>query len=53
MLENLKLLLEELKHNSDCVISRGNLDDICCSLETAIEILEQLRNIERRNKNEQ
>lgn len=48
MLENLKLLLDELKHNPDCVLSRGNLNDICCSLETSIEILEKLRNIERR-----
>lgn len=44
MIDNLKLLLEELRKNPDMVVSRGNQKNICFSLETAIEILEKLKN---------
>lgn len=44
MIDNLKLLLEELRKNPDMVISRENQEKICFSLETAIEILEKLKN---------
>lgn len=44
MIDNLKLLLEELRKNPDMVVSRGNQENICFSLETAIEILEKLKN---------
>lgn len=43
MLENLKLLEEELKHNPDMIVSRGCQYEIITSLESAIEILEKLR----------
>ena len=43
MVENLKILLEELKHNPDFVVSRGNQNDIEFSLETAIEVLEKIK----------
>ena len=43
MIENLKILLEELKHNPDFVVSRGNQNNITFSLETAIEVLEKIR----------
>ncbi len=51
MLENLKLLLDELQHNPDCHLSRGNYQDVSFSLECAIEILEKLRNEERSIQN--
>lgn len=44
MIENLKLLLEELKHNPDMVLSRGKQEDVIFSLQTVIEILEKLKN---------
>jgi hypothetical protein len=44
MLENLKLLLEELRKNPDMVLSRGNQENVIFSLETAIEVLEKLKN---------
>lgn len=47
MIDNLKLLLEELRKNPDMVVSRGNQEKICFSLETAIEILEKIKNNER------
>lgn len=50
MLENLKILLEELKKNPDLVVSRGNQDKITFSLETAIEILEKINKGEFKNE---
>lgn len=50
MIENLKLLLEELEKNPDMILSRGNQEQAIFSLKTAIEILENLRNEERREQ---
>ena len=44
MLENLKLLLDELQNNPDCHLSRGDYQDMIFSLKCAIEILEKIRN---------
>lgn len=50
MIENLKILLEELKKNPDFVVSRGNQHDITFSLETAIEVLEKIKKGEFSNE---
>ena len=51
MLENLKLLLDELQHNPDCCLSRGNHQDVSFSLECAIEILDKIKYEERSLQN--
>jgi hypothetical protein len=50
MLQNLKLILEMMKDNS-IVIPKSKYKECILSLECAIEILEKLRNEERRIQN--
>ena len=52
MIENLKLLLDELQHNPDCHLSRGDYQDVSFSLECAIEILEKIKYEERSIQND-
>lgn len=51
MIENLKLLLEELEKNPDMILSRGNQEQVIFSLKIAIEILEDIKYKERRIEN--
>ena len=45
MLDNLNLLLDELRNNPDMIVSRGNQEKYVFSLETAIEILEKIKGV--------